>query len=165
MIGHRRFARDRHGRIRPGLEDPERDLLRALPHQALELVDHEEPIARRLFPVAYPGDAAAQSDYHDLMGSQLLEHHRQALETLAATVDAVTVSEDDLQVWLGALEVLRLVLGVQLDVSEDMAEVAPDDPRVDQFTVYQYLSMLQDEVVGTLARSLPAGGTDDDEPS
>ena len=34
VIGRRRFVRDRHGRIRPGLEAPERDLLRMLPQQA-----------------------------------------------------------------------------------------------------------------------------------
>jgi len=167
VIGHRRFSRDRHGRIRPGLQGPERDLLRMLPRQALELVDHDEPTARRLFPVAYPDDAGAQAEYHEMMGGQLLEHHRQALDTLAATVDAATVELDDLQVWLGAVEVLRLVLGTQLDVSEDMAAVPAADPRADQFTVYQYLSMLQDEIVDALAAALPGpgGGGPGPEPS
>jgi len=159
VIGHRRFARDRHGRIHPNLQGPERDLLRMLPRQALELVDHDEPTARRLFPVAYPHDAEAQAEYHAMMGSQLLEHHRQALDTLAATVDGATLELDDLHVWLGAVEALRLVLGTQLDVSEDMTGVGPEDPRFDQFTVYQYLSMLQDEIVDALAASLPAAGT------
>ena len=54
---------------------------------------------------------------------------------------------------------LRLLLGTQLDVSEDFTEVEPDDPRVDQFTVYQYLSMLQNEIVDTLADALPRDGT------
>jgi len=164
VIGHRRFVRDRHGRIRPGLETPERDLLRALPHQARELVEHDEPSAQRLFPVAYLDNAAAQADYRELMGTQLLEHHRQALDTLASTVDAATIDEDELHVWLGAVEVLRLILGTQLDVSEDFAEVDPDDPRVDQFTVYQYLSMLQGEIVDALAEALPTGGTGTDDP-
>ncbi len=157
MISRRRFARDRHGRIRPGLEDPERQLLRMLPEQARELVDHDDPTAKRLFPVAYLDDEAAQSDYHDIMGAQLLEHHRHALDTLVSTVDSSTIDIEELHTWLGAIEVLRLLLGTQLDVSEDMAEVDPADPRADQLTVYQYLSMLQNEIVDTLAAALPEG--------
>ena len=159
MIGHRRFVRDRHGRIRPGLEDPERDLLRTLPEQARELVDHDDPTAQRLFPVAYLDDEAAQADYHEMMGTQLAEHHRHALDALVSTIDAPTIDVDELHGWLGAVEVLRLLLGTQLDVSEDIVEIDPGDPRADQFTVYQYLSMLQGEIVDALAGMLPRGGS------
>ena len=155
MIRHRRFVRDRHGRVRPGLEPAERALLRALPAQARELVDNEEPSARRLFPVAYPGDDQAQAEYRAMMGGQLLEHHRHALDALVQSVDDDTLDEAQLSVWLGAVEVLRLLLGTQLDVSEDHVTVLPQDPRAEQFTVYQYLSMLQGEIVDALARGLP----------
>ena len=155
----RRFSRDRHGRIRPGLEDPERDLLRMLPQQARELVDHDDPSAQRLFPVAYTDDDAAQADYHEMMGGSLLDHHQHALDTLVSTIDENTIDIDDLNGWMGAVEVLRLLLGTQLDVSEDFTEIDPGDPRVDQFTVYQYLSMLQNEIVDTLAAALPREGT------
>jgi len=158
-MGRRRFTRDRHGRIRPGLELPERELLRLLPDQARDLVDPGETSAQRLFPVAYPDDEAAQADYHEMMGSQLLEHHHDALDVLAGTIDEATIDEDDLRGWLGAVEVLRLVLGTQLDVSEDPVDIGPDDPRADQFTVYQYLSMLQGEIVDALAAGLPRAGT------
>ena len=158
-MSRRRFARDRHGRIRPGLEVPERELLKMLPEQARELVDHDDPMAKRLFPVAYLDDEAAQADYHDMMGTSLLEHHQQALDALMATVDEVTIDVEQLNGWLGGVEVLRLLLGTQLDVSEAMTEIDPDDPRVDQFTVYQYLSMLQNEIVDTLAAVLPEDGT------
>ena len=154
--------RDRHGRIRPGLEAPERDLLRMLPEQARELVDHDDPTAQRLFPVAYPDDAAAQHDYHEMMGTQLLDHHQQALDAMMATVDEPTIDADELAGWLGAVEVLRLLLGTQLDVSEDMVDmdpIDPDDPRADQFTVYQYLSMLQNEIVEALSAALPRDGS------
>ena len=67
-----------------------------------------------------------------------------------ATIDASTVGDEELGSWLGAVEVLRLLLGTQLDVTEDMVEVNQDDPRLDQFTVYQYLSMLQGEIVDAL---------------
>jgi len=159
VIRPRRFGRDRQGRIRPGLEPTERALLRALPDQAQELVHRGEPGARRLFPVAYPDDAAAQAEYRSMLGGQLEEHHRRALDALAAGADAETVDEDELALWLGALEVLRLLLGTQLDVSEDGVTLSPGDPRTEQFTVYQYLSMLQGEIVEALGRGLSPGPT------
>ena len=130
-----------------------------LPQQARELVDHDDPSAQRLFPVAYTDDDAAQADYAEMMGGSLLDHHQHALDTLLSTIDETTIDIDDLNGWLGAVEVLRLLLGTQLDVSEDFTEIDPDDPRVDQFTVYQYLSMLQNEIVDTLAAALPRDGT------
>jgi Domain of unknown function (DUF2017) len=159
VIGRGRFSRDRHGRIRPGLEEPERALLRMLPEQARELVDHDDPSAQRLFPVAYTDDEAAQADYRQMMEGSLLEHHQHALDTLVATIDATTIDADELNAWLGAVEVLRLLLGTQLDVGEDFVEVEPDHPQVDQFTVYQYLSMLQNEIVESLTAALPRDGT------
>lgn len=157
MIRRRRFVRDRNGRVRPGLEETERALLRALPTQARGLVDREEPSARRLFPVAYPHDAAAEAEYGEMLGASLLEHHHHVLDTLAATVDASTVGDDELNAWLAAVEVLRLLLGTQLDLTEEMVEMSADDPRADQFTVYQYLSMLQGEIVDALSAGLARG--------
>ena len=55
---------------------------------------------------------------------------------------------------------LRLVLGTQLDVSEDGTMVDDTDPRAAQFTVYHYLSMLQEEIVDALAAALPDAGTE-----
>ena len=141
--------------MRPGLVAPERDLLRMLPAQARGLLGPHEPAARRLFPVAYADDAAAQAEYRDMAGDHLLEHHRHTLEVLERTVDAPWLDDDDLRAWLGALEVLRLVLGTDLDVTEDAEELDPADPRADRYAVYQYLSMLQGEVVDALVAALP----------
>ena len=92
-----------------------------------------------------------------MMGGSLLDHHQHALDTLVSTIDETTIDVDELNGWLGAVEVLRLLLGTQLDVSEDFTEIDPGDPRVDQFTVYQYLSMLQNEIVDTLADGAAPG--------
>lgn len=154
----RRFTVDRHGRVHPHLTAQERELLATLPAQVLELIADEDPSTRRLFPAAYPDDAAAEREFRALMGESLLEHHRQALDAFADGVAAESLDESELQQWMAALEVLRLVLGTKLDVTEDMAEVHPDDPRAPGLALYGYLSMLQEEVVDALARSLPAGG-------
>jgi hypothetical protein len=162
VIGRRRFVRDHEGRVRPGLDRAGRELLRSLPRQAQTILEHDDPSAARLFPVAYPGDDRAEREYREMMGSQLLQRHQQALDTLATTVDAPSVDDDELRQWLGALEVLRLVLGTQLDVSEDMIDLDPVDPQASQFAVYQYLSILQSEIVDTLAEALPEVDDEDE---
>ncbi|MHB1503595.1 MAG: DUF2017 family protein [Acidimicrobiales bacterium] len=159
MIGIRRFRRTRDGKFRIRLQAPERELLRALPDQARGLLDTRDSSTFRLFPVAYAGDPEADADYRSLVGNELLRHHADALETLATTSDAVELSEEELQQWLAALEVLRLVLGTQLDVGEEPEHVARDDPRAPRLAVYRYLSWLQGEIVDTLAAALPSGGS------
>jgi Domain of unknown function (DUF2017) len=156
----RRFARDRHGRFHPRLGAQERAVLGSLPAQALELLATEDPATTRLFPVAYPDDPAAEREYRALVGEALADRHRQALDTLIELVDAETLTEGELEQWLSALEILRLVLGTKLDVTEDIAEVDPHDPRAPGLTLYGYLSMLQEEIVSALSGLLPASGGD-----
>ena len=156
----RRFSTDRQGRVHPNLSVEERELLSALPDQVLELISEKDPSTRRLFPSAYPDDPEAEQEYRALVGESLLEHHRAALAAFSESVAAAdTVDEGDLEQWMGALEVLRLVLGTKLDVIEDMEAVQADDPRAPGLALYAYLSMLQEEVVAALARSLPAGSS------
>lgn len=165
MILRRRFARDRHGRYRTGLGSNEREVLKALPRQVQGLLETQDPSVKRVFPVAYPQDERAESEYREMMDAQLLQKHEQTLDTLAATVDSPTLDEEEIHQWLDALEVLRLVLGTQLDVTEDVVVIDDLDPRAEQFAVYRYLSMLQGEIIDSLADALPDGGVDDeDEP-
>jgi hypothetical protein len=142
-----------------GLEGPEQELLAMLPRQVQELLEKDDPSTTRVFPVAYTDDAQAEADYREMMGSQLLQQHQRSLDTLAATASSPSIEEAEIHEWLDALEVLRLVLGTQLDVSEDGSLVEDTDPRSAQFTVYHYLSMLQEEIVDALAAGLPDAGT------
>jgi hypothetical protein len=157
VIGRRRFRRDRHGRFRNGLGGDERELLKALPLQARGLLEARDPSAARVFPVAYPQETKAESDYRQMMGAHLLHRHRDALDTLTATVDEPSLDEEEIHQWLDALEVLRLVLGTQLDVTENEIIVEESDPHAPQVAVYRYLSMLQGEIVDSLAETLPKG--------
>ena len=94
-----------------------------------------------------------------MMGTHLLHHHRLALETLEATADAQSLEEEQIHQWLDALEVLRLVLGTQLDVTEDTIPMEESGPLAPQAAAYRYLSMLQEEIVDSLAQALPRAGT------
>jgi hypothetical protein len=159
VIGARRCWRDRSGRYRLSLSAPERTLLRSLPEQAKDLVTESEPTARRLFPPAYPTDEEAEADYRSAAGASLLDRHRRSLDALMESVDERSLDDVQAQEWLDALEVLRLVVGTHLDVTEDPLDVDEDDPRLAHVVVYQYLSSLQDDIVEALSESLPEEGT------
>lgn len=156
-----RFTRDAQGRFHPHLQEQERELLAELPGQAMGLLSGDDPSARRLYPVAYPDDEPAEKEYRSVMGDTLQARHRACLDTLATSVHDEAIDEAQMQQWMGAVEILRLVLGTQLDVSEDMAEIDALDPRAPQFAMYAYLSMLQGEIVDALATALPPAAEGD----
>lgn len=164
MSARRRFSRDRQGRLHPRLERAERELLEVVARDTQEQLAAEVAATGRLYPVAYPDDAEAQAEFQAIMGDGLRDRHQRALDTLAVTVTADAIDEAELNQWMGALEVMRLVLGTELDVTEEMDAIDPLDPRAGQYALYAYLSVLQNEVIDALAATLPRGGSDEDEP-
>jgi len=130
-----------------------------LPKEAQGILDRpDDPVVQRVFPVAYPGDHEAEAAYRDLVGGELVRKHRNELDVLSSTADANDIGVIELNQWLGALEVLRLMLGTSLDVGEVAEELPESDPLAAQVSVYRYLSWLQGEVIEALAASLPSGG-------
>jgi hypothetical protein len=138
------------------LSPDERMLLKTLPQQVIDLLDAgiDEPSLRRLFPPAYASDENQEfeGEYRRLMGDDLRDRHREALQVLMATADADELDDEQAQSWLIALNELRLVLGTTLDVGEDEIEdtVDEDDPRAPGLNLYHYLSYLQDRLIGQL---------------
>ena len=150
----RRVRRTRRGDFEIKLPPEERALLRDLAPQLRTMLDAniDDPSLRRLFPTAYPDDAERDREYRQLVGDELVERRRAALDTLLATVDASSVSEDDLAAWMGAINDLRLVLGTRLDVSEELDPIpAPDDPDAPMLVLYGYLGYLLESIVDALA--------------
>jgi Domain of unknown function (DUF2017) len=152
------IARRRDGRFRVRLLAQERELLRRLPDELRDLLADDDPTLVRLFPPAYPEDERADEDYRGLVRGELLDGKLAALRTLQETADEQRLDEKQLGAWLGALESLRLVLGTQLDVTEETYVAPPDprDPQAQQYALYGWLSWLQEEVVQALASGLPA---------
>ena len=153
----RGIRRDRSGGYRVRLPREERAILGALPGQLEEALDSDEPSLYRLFPPAFADDVGANVEYHKLVGSGLEDGKRAALAELARTADAETLSEEELECWLGAVESLRLTLGTQLDVGEEtyVTEIDPADPELPRYALYHWLSWLQEEIVSALSESLP----------
>ena len=146
----------RDGTFRVRLPEEERDVLAALPGQLREALDAEEPTLYRLFPPAYVDDDAGNTDYAQLVGDGLLDGKLRALVHLERTAHAETLTEEDLGAWLGGLESLRLVLGTQLDVTEESyGPLDPSDPDAPRLALYHWLSWLQEEVVQALSTTLP----------
>jgi hypothetical protein len=152
------IARTRQGDFRVRQLPQERELLRGLPGQLGEpLRSGDDPNLVRLFPPAYPEDEDAADEYDSLMRAELLNGKLRALRVLEETADAERLDEADLSAWLGALESLRLVLGTELDVTEETytTGIDPYDARAPQLALYGWLSWLQEEIVAALASTLP----------
>lgn len=155
----RRIQRDRKGGYRLRLPAEERELLRSLPAQLREVMQTDDPSLRRLFPPAYPDDREADAEFRRLMREELLEGKLAALRAVEETADADHLTGKQLEDWLGALESLRLYLGTQLEITEEVYDgvIDPNDPSAPALALYGYLSWLQEEVVAALASSLPRG--------
>jgi len=146
-------------------------MLAALPLQLIELLDdvgEELPsdlpeALRRLLPPAYTTDPEAERAYVALTRQDLLEHHRESLETMSATAKATRLDDEQLVAWLAALNDLRLVLGSMLGVTEEDAEPPVDNLHQAEWIAYLYLGGLQSEVIDILEGSLPdpVAGADD----
>jgi hypothetical protein len=152
----RRIKRQGPGDFRLRLPAEERSVLRALPGRLRDLLATDDPSLVRLFPRAYPDDDEAAAEYDSLMRQELLDGHLEALRILERTVDAERLDEPELAAWVGALNDLRLVLGTQLDITEEAygAPFDPTDPRAPELALYGYLSWLQEEAVAALAADM-----------
>ncbi|MBB5153257.1 DUF2017 domain-containing protein [Saccharopolyspora phatthalungensis] len=73
------------------------------------------------------------------------------LETCPAQGGRVKLTGEQADGWLAALNDVRLALGTALDIEEDMPEELPDDDlRREHLGVYQWLTWVQDSLVGAL---------------
>ena len=152
----RGIDRRRDGSYRVRLPSEERDVLAALPSQVRAALDAGEPTLYRLFPPAFVDDDESNLEYAHLVGAGLLEGKLGALHELERTAHAESLTEAELRTWLAGLESLRLVLGTQLDVTEESyGPLDRDDPDAPRLALYHWLSWLQEEVVQALSASLP----------
>jgi len=154
------IKRRRDGRYVLRLDANARVVLANLAAQLPEALATADPMVRRLFPPAYTADdqAAAERDYRELVDAALVNHHTSSLETLVATAEADSLSEEEFNAWLDAIGSLRLVLGTRLDVHEDMEPPDPQDPKATEYELFAFLGELQYLMVEILAEDLPDEG-------
>jgi Domain of unknown function (DUF2017) len=150
-----RIERTPGGEIRLRFPDHERALLRdvAARTRARLSAGDEDPALRRLFPPAY-ADPELEREYLELTRGQLVTGRERALEVLESTVDRTSLSTEEADAWLRALNDARLVLGTELDVEEDLDwdTIRSDEPRALEYAVYGYLSWIQEQLVEAVGR-------------
>jgi hypothetical protein len=160
----RRVRRGRSGTYELRIGTEERDVLRTLPGQLRELLvggDRlEDPALRRLYPAAHLDDPAAAAEFDELAREELTAGRMEAIDTMLRTIDAPSLTGDELAAWLGAINDLRLMLGVRLAVTEESAaqDFAGDPEAEGTFELYGYLSMLEEEIVEALSDDVEGAG-------
>ncbi len=120
----------------------------------------EDPALARLLPDAYSDDPAAANEFGRFTESSLRESKkyfaRTMLDTLPPKGGRVTLNDEQARDWLRALNDVRLMFGVRLEVTEDfeeqLAALDPGDPKVAAFEVYGWLGAVQESLVQALAR-------------
>ncbi|HEX9352206.1 MAG TPA: DUF2017 domain-containing protein, partial [Streptosporangiaceae bacterium] len=118
----------------------------------------DDPVLARLLPDAYQDDAEAAGDFRRFTEQELRNGKAAAARTVLATLPEdggrVRLSEEEAQVWLRALNDVRLALGVRLSITEDfearLQDLDPADPRSAYMWVYDWLTFLQETLVRAL---------------
>jgi hypothetical protein len=154
LFRHARVRRTRRGTYRLDLPPAERALLRRLLPELRGLLTEPDPDGRtrRLYPTAYADDEAAEEEFHRLTRDELVTSRLAALDAVEATLDATELDEAQLSAWMGSVNSVRLVLGTLLDVSEhvDIRGGPEEEPDVETYALYSYLSGLLEEIVGAV---------------
>ena len=151
----RRIKRTRRG-FDVRIPTDERDVLRTLPGQMRQLLDQDDrddPVMKRLYPSGYLDDEAAAAEFDSAIRDDLTQQRLDALEGFERTLDAKTLTEDELVGWLAVLNDARLVLGVRLAVSEETVpgDFRGDDAATASYAMYAFLSFLVEEIVDALS--------------
>ena len=119
-----------------------------------------DPVLARLLPDAYRDDPESAGEFRRYTESSLREAKKYfaltLLETLPPSGGKIKLTGDQARDWLRALNDIRLMFGVRLEVTEDfeeqLAALAPDDPKVAAFEVYGWLGAVQESLVRALDR-------------
>ena len=120
----------------------------------------DDPVLARLLPDAYQDDPEAAGEFRKYTESSLREAKKYFAQTLLDTLPPsggrVKLTGDQARDWMRALNDVRLMFGVRLEVTEDfeeqLAALAPDDPKVAAFEVYGWLGAVQESLVRALDR-------------
>jgi hypothetical protein len=116
-----------------------------------------DPALVRLLPDAYADDLDAATEYRRFTEGDLLAAKRaNAGVVLAGLAEAeragsVRLDGETVHIWLVAVNDIRLTLGTRLQIEEDyealIEQLEPDDPRLPEFAVYEWLTALQEALV------------------
>ncbi len=118
----------------------------------------EDEVLLRLLPNAYADqvDASEFRRYTESTLRQKKQAHAMAMRMhIKTAIDGVIeLDHDSANAWLGAMNDVRLALGVRLNVEantqQDLELLAPDDPMRGVYAVYSWLGWLQESLIDAL---------------
>lgn len=143
------------GRVRVLMDDAETGLFRFLAGElraALSSDDRENAVTRRLYPSSYE-DQDEEASFREIVGDSLMTEKLEALEKVTNSLgdksSDITISSEDLGIWLASLTDMRLAIGTRLDVDADKmaAEIDPRDEDAQQLAILHWLGWLQEGLI------------------
>ena len=141
-------------RVDHGHEDPLAAMVGITSHDS----PPEDEVLHRLLPNAY-ADTVDASEFRRYTESTLRskkQAHAISMRIHLKSADdgIVDLDHDNANAWLGAINDIRLALGVRLKVENGSQEhleiLAPDDPLRGVYSVYTWLSWLQESLLSAL---------------
>jgi len=126
------------------------------------ITSHDSPpddeVLLRLLPNAYADgvDAAEFRRYTESVLRNKKKAHAMSMRVLlkSAPDGGIELDHDNANAWLGAINDIRLALGVRLKVEErshdELELLAPDDPLRGVYAVYSWLGWLQESLLQAL---------------
>jgi hypothetical protein len=116
----------------------------------------EDDVLHRLLPNAY-ADSVDSSEFRRYTESTLRakkQAHAVVMRIHLKSSEDGTVDLDNANAWLGAINDIRLALGVRLKVESNshvhLEILAPDDPLRGVYAVYTWLGWLQESLLAAL---------------
>lgn len=175
------FIRHGSGSFIATFSESEKEVLINLAEQLIEILServdtaHTDPLAKmlgisghdsppddevllRLLPNAY-ADSVESADFRRFTESALREKKRAHAMVVRSNLlhlekSLVSLDQNSALAWLGALNDVRLALGVRLNVEENSYDqlelLSPDDPMRGVYAVYTWLGWLQESLVQAL---------------
>lgn len=163
------------GKLTLKLDDAELGVLSQLFEQMAELLEHpeseagadplakmlnmsgstqisEDPALARLFPDGYSDDEHASADFRRFTEQDLRAQKLAALTTVRNSLSDWTgkssITAQQAQDWLKAINDLRLVLGTRLEITDEVeTDFEADEPGIH---LYNYLTYLQGTLIDAL---------------
>jgi hypothetical protein len=138
------------------LDDPENELgtdpLAQLLNMAGSTQISDDPALARLFPDGYSDDEHASADFRRFTEQDLRAQKQAALATVQGTLSGwsgkTTITSQQAQDWLKAINDLRLVLGTRLEITDEVeTDFEADEPGIH---LYNYLTYLQGTLIDAL---------------
>ncbi len=135
----------------------------------LENTDFTDRVTASLFPRAYRHNDEAELEYQRLLREDLVKRKLEAVELVEKTlarakrrtgvggpcVLEISLSGEDLAVWLGFLHDVRLTIGSALGITDESWErdLHPDDPDFDERLLLNQLSYLEEAILQAIRES------------